>query len=280
MFDTMAIAQRIKQARIDQNMTQLQLADAMGVSYQAVSNWERGNSMPDISKLADLCGVLKLSVSELLGAEEKTAATVTKAMEQEKLTVEELQEVALMLPPDRLRESLRDSQKPNIQAENRKVRISLRGTHKEKTTDTGKMDMSAILSLAPFLEESYLAELVEKTEVTDLSEVAALAPFLSGTTLDRMVSRCQEVGDFDTIMRLAPFLSRGTLSELLRQRDLKLDWEELWALAPFADQTALDELVDRILAEEDEDPVEYIHGLAPFLSEKTLQKILQRSTEE
>ena len=54
MFDTMKIAAVIKQARIDRNMTQMNLADAMGVSYQAVSNWERGNSMPDIAKLEDL----------------------------------------------------------------------------------------------------------------------------------------------------------------------------------------------------------------------------------
>ena len=44
MFDTMMIAKVIRQARIAQNMTQMNLADAMGVSYQAVSNWERGVS--------------------------------------------------------------------------------------------------------------------------------------------------------------------------------------------------------------------------------------------
>ena len=49
MFDTNTVAKNIKEARIGKNMTQMDLADAMGVSYQAVSNWERGNSMPDIS---------------------------------------------------------------------------------------------------------------------------------------------------------------------------------------------------------------------------------------
>ena len=102
MFDTMQIAKRIKQARIDKNMTQLQLADAMGVSYQAVSNWERGNSMPDISKLTDLCSTLGLTVDELLGVKEKTTAAVTKAMEKEELAVEELEEVAPMLPPEQV----------------------------------------------------------------------------------------------------------------------------------------------------------------------------------
>ena len=44
MFDTTKVAKRIKEARVAQNLTQMQLADAMGVSYQAVSNWERGVS--------------------------------------------------------------------------------------------------------------------------------------------------------------------------------------------------------------------------------------------
>ena len=44
MFDTMKVAKRIKEARMAKNMTQMNLADAMGVSYQAVSNWERGVS--------------------------------------------------------------------------------------------------------------------------------------------------------------------------------------------------------------------------------------------
>ena len=53
MFDTLQVAKRIRDARNAKNMTQMELADKMGVSFQAVSNWERGNSMPDISKLSD-----------------------------------------------------------------------------------------------------------------------------------------------------------------------------------------------------------------------------------
>ncbi len=37
MFDTMKVANKIRNARIAQNLTQMNLADAMGVSYQAVS---------------------------------------------------------------------------------------------------------------------------------------------------------------------------------------------------------------------------------------------------
>ena len=42
MFDMNKVANNIKAARTKMNMTQMNLADEMGVSYQAVSNWERG----------------------------------------------------------------------------------------------------------------------------------------------------------------------------------------------------------------------------------------------
>ena len=62
-FDMHRIGRTIAQLRREHNMTQMQLADEMNVSFQAVSNWERGQSMPDISKLpelAELFGVTTL----------------------------------------------------------------------------------------------------------------------------------------------------------------------------------------------------------------------------
>lgn len=44
MFDMVRIGKRIAEFRKQNNMTQLALADAMGISFQAVSNWERGVS--------------------------------------------------------------------------------------------------------------------------------------------------------------------------------------------------------------------------------------------
>lgn len=42
MFDTSKVANNIKVARTKMNMTQMNLADEMGVSYQAVSNFILG----------------------------------------------------------------------------------------------------------------------------------------------------------------------------------------------------------------------------------------------
>ena len=67
MFDTLKTAKTIREARTKKNMTQMELSDLMGVSYQAVSNWERGISMPDISKLTLLSEVLGIGIEEILG---------------------------------------------------------------------------------------------------------------------------------------------------------------------------------------------------------------------
>ncbi len=44
MFSMTEVANQIRNGRIAKNLTQTNVADALGVSYQAVSNWERGVS--------------------------------------------------------------------------------------------------------------------------------------------------------------------------------------------------------------------------------------------
>ena len=67
MFDMTEIGRRIETYRKEKGMTQMGLANQLGVSYQAVSNWERGVSMPDISKLEELSKELGASIDEILG---------------------------------------------------------------------------------------------------------------------------------------------------------------------------------------------------------------------
>ena len=44
----------IKQIRKDHNLTQKQLAEKYNVTYQAVSKWETGKNMPDISLIKQI----------------------------------------------------------------------------------------------------------------------------------------------------------------------------------------------------------------------------------
>lgn len=66
---------RIAQTRKEKGMTQLELAEKMGVTDKAVSKWERDLSCPDIQSLPTLAEVLGLSVEELMqGKSEKQSA--------------------------------------------------------------------------------------------------------------------------------------------------------------------------------------------------------------
>ena len=52
--------------RKEKGMTQLELAEQMGVTDKAVSKWERDLSCPDVSSLPKLAQILGVSVDELM----------------------------------------------------------------------------------------------------------------------------------------------------------------------------------------------------------------------
>lgn len=62
---------KILSIRQNANLTQEELALRMGVTPQAISKWERGQGLPDISILSDLCRLLNVSSDLLLGLEYK-----------------------------------------------------------------------------------------------------------------------------------------------------------------------------------------------------------------
>ena len=63
------IGKFIQELRKQQNMTQKDLADKLGVTDRAVSKWENGRGMPDVSLMKPLCDSLGITVSELLSGE-------------------------------------------------------------------------------------------------------------------------------------------------------------------------------------------------------------------
>lgn len=68
-MDQIKIGKFIAEMRKEQNMTQIDLADALGISNKTVSKWETGNGMPDYALVESLCGVLKINANELLSGE-------------------------------------------------------------------------------------------------------------------------------------------------------------------------------------------------------------------
>lgn len=65
-MDNKKIGEFIKSKRKEKKLTQQSLGNLVGVSFKAVSNWECGNAMPDISILKKICEILEITTDELL----------------------------------------------------------------------------------------------------------------------------------------------------------------------------------------------------------------------
>lgn len=62
----MKFCDKLSKQRKNNNMSQEQLADKLGVSRQAVSKWESGTAMPDMAKILELCKVLNCNLDDLV----------------------------------------------------------------------------------------------------------------------------------------------------------------------------------------------------------------------
>lgn len=74
------IGKFIAKLRKEKNMTQLQLSLKLGVTDRAISKWENGRGMPDLSLMKPLCNELGITINDLLSGE-----VIDKNNYQEKL---------------------------------------------------------------------------------------------------------------------------------------------------------------------------------------------------
>ena len=65
-MDLIVTGKFIKEQRKAKGLTQLQLAEKIGVSEKTISKWECGNGFPDTTLMLPLCSALGISANELL----------------------------------------------------------------------------------------------------------------------------------------------------------------------------------------------------------------------
>ena len=97
-MDQIKIERFIAECRKKANLTQMQLAEKLGITDKAISKWERGVAMPDTSIMLELCDILCISVNELLSGEkinmennnqknEQLLLDMTKELEKKNKTI-------------------------------------------------------------------------------------------------------------------------------------------------------------------------------------------------
>mgnify|MGYP005762365635 CR=1 FL=1 len=305
MFDTVKVGRIISQKRKEHNMTQMQLADALGISFQAVSNWERGNSMPDISKLPELAELFGCSIEELLGGG-TSAGNVEKLAkgEGQGLSLGEIAEVAPVLTPEVLDEAVESARRgdtPSVACDDSSLQEGAEGESDDEDFDeeideedeyeedeeeprrfhafwkrTGRgarahiRDGKTVYILGA---EKSGEKRKDKAKSKRLKELMMLAPFLSSERLRELVEELRGEGyTVSELVPLAPFLSEEELDALIELAEA--DDGELAALAPFLSQETLKKLAERSGVKSGQ-----LIALAPFLSEEALEALVMGALE-
>lgn len=286
MFDVRRVSQQIRDARIRRNMTQSNLADELGVSYQAVSNWERGNSLPDISKYEDLCRILDLKLEDLLGGG-SNADAVSKFMDHRKdenadpVTVEEIELVAELLAPEDLKKTVQgylDQLTFDLSAAKHLAPFLDTETLDELVENVALDDPHAVVELAPFLSQEALVSTAERFSAAGKMEISwlkKLMPFLKKDSSDRLVEHL-EPEEIEDLAKIAPFLRKRTIVHLLEKLENEdIRFRTMVKAAPFLDGEYLEELLENMEVKD----IDKIQKIAPFLGKETLKRWIQRGLE-
>ena len=294
MFDTVKVGRIISQKRKEHNMTQMQLADALGISFQAVSNWERGNSMPDISKLPELAELFGCSIEELLGGG-TSAGNVEKLAkgEGQGLSLGEIAEVAPVLTPEVLDEAVESARRetPSVACGDSSLQEGAegKGTHDDSVRSEGAEEGEDASSCLPprgrcpegakgvgdddfdeDLDEDIEDDFADDFDGEEEGEEEAEEPRRFHAFWKRTGRGARaHIRDGKHVYILGAEKSGERKKDKAKSKRLK----ELVMLAPFLSSARLHELVEELQGEGY--TVSELVPLAPFLSEEDLDALAE-----
>lgn len=172
MFNTVSFGAYLSRLRKHADMTQNELADRIGVTRQAVSKYERGESFPDISVLVPLSEIFSVTLDDLIAAGEPTAGEqallrdVVKGQSAKdgEISISSMLGVAPLLKPSTLDQLSRGL-----------------GQH--------GVDISNIIELAEFLSDEATARLIENADFSTLplGVIEKLAPYLTSSAVNAIL---------------------------------------------------------------------------------------------
>lgn len=217
MFDMQYSGKAIAKARKAKNMTQMELADAMNISYQAVSNWERGVSMPDISKLPELSEILGISIDDILGKNSAVIKNLLINGDFNDATVEELVEAVPLLKPSQIEKVVGEMGK--------------------------KIDWTDIFEVLEYLSEDFCAELFRRAvEDGEDEAIKKLLEYVDEDVVDEMAQKRYEQGGVSVIWEWRDYISEDAWTELAKDIYQKEGIPGIRQVADYIDEDVLNEI--------------------------------------
>lgn len=286
MFDMQKVGERIAALRRRENMTQAELAEKLGISYQAVSSWERGATMPDISKLLELSRALGTSVDALLGGEmtEDTARVAAEEpIEKVEAQASEMQEGAeaeraeassfgdgmqdmMARLREQLREQMENVRENLLQIKQQFAESKAEGQATVTIQQTGK---NQYVIHIPDEEDD---ECIESHGRMTVDAVSALASHMDQDMLEDVLVDAINDGDEDMAGEIASYLEPETIARAMERATEPLTAEIMGELADYMGSGALGKCAMQALNDEDDEMMEEI---AEHLDDDVLEWVLE-----
>ena len=268
MFDTVTIGRKIAELRKAHNMTQFELADALGISFQAVSNWERGASMPDISKLPELAEIFGVTIDEVLGKNNPAIVQLAhgETIDTRAVTPEEIEEAAMIAKPSQLEKTVADNfdslTDAAASASSPESEDKTPGENREKSESH---DYGVLKVLLPYLNDSDVARLAREALAKGKS-IGIFLPFMDEKSVDELAQSAFEKGGIDAITSYLPFMSDDKVDGMLAIAAQRGD--SIAYLLPFASDSAVDACADEYAAQGRDAAI-----LLPFMSDDKVLRL-------
>ena len=193
MFDITKFGRYLAALRKKADMTQMELADRLCVTRQAISKYEQGESFPNVSILVLIAEVFHITLDELIGSGDPTngEATILKsvAIGEPTPVAENIRDVVNLAPL--LKPSILDKLSASLSAKG--------------------IDISNILKLAEFLNSESTVELLKNADFDQASDdlIEQLLPWMDITAQFTIFQKILD-GEMD-IRLLKPLVARGAI---------------------------------------------------------------------
>lgn len=234
-IDAMKIGAYISSLRKERDLTQLELAEKLFVSHQAVSRWETGQSIPDINVIVELSKLFNISVDQLLSADSKI-----KKVSYDKI--------------------MKDVKDENIEELTKDIK-------------NGEVNIEDVVNVAPLLKYSQLENIVHKLNGSfsnfNFENIKKLAPFISAKSLEILIENSIDNEEI-SLEGVLPFLNEKSISKIVDVMLHNGKEVSIQKIAPFADEETITKLCEAAIRRvEVIDPI----SIAPFVSTQTLDKL-------
>ena len=298
MFNMEMVGRKIAELRKSHNMTQLELADRIGISFQAVSNWERGNSMPDISKLPELAALFEVTIDELLGEHSEILESAAKGnikeyVQNNEVTSEEIQNIAPILKPEQINDvvqslvSLSDlgnltdltGNRKNVRKRNERLReledilpfVGRDMVDKIALDAAENGEYSALDTVVPFASQNVINDIARKM-IQEGKNIGDIAPWVSRDIIGALATRLYEKGGLGALDDIAPFIPKEQLRQIAEEEYENRGLQHLESIAPFLNRKYLNELAQKAIQK---NGIKAISNIAPFLDKGMLAEYVK-----